>query len=152
VSGQQHAPAALYSRGRPGTHSTGGCVWAGGKSRPHRVSIQDRPACRESLYRLSYRAHNWYQYPHESAFRRRFLNSVTSHPNTSYLREQGCEDPWLFFEAKGGPREESFGNTERGVADRVPFAGDQILWVADLFPSLGNFRFTSQLQLLPFGI
>jgi hypothetical protein len=21
-----------------------------------------------------------------------------------YLREQGCEDPWLFFETKRGPR------------------------------------------------
>jgi len=27
VSGQQHAPAALYPRERPGTHFTGG--WAG---------------------------------------------------------------------------------------------------------------------------
>jgi len=26
VSGQQHGPAALYSRGRPGTHFTGGWV------------------------------------------------------------------------------------------------------------------------------
>ena len=26
VSGQQHAPAALYPRGRPGTHCTGGWV------------------------------------------------------------------------------------------------------------------------------
>ena len=25
------------------------------------------------------------------------------HPDTVYLREQGCEDPWLFFEAKSGP-------------------------------------------------
>ena len=45
VSGQQHAPAALYPRERPGTHCTGG--WVGpragldrwGKSRPHRDSI-----------------------------------------------------------------------------------------------------------------
>ena len=26
MSGQQHAPAALYLRERPGTHFTGGCV------------------------------------------------------------------------------------------------------------------------------
>ena len=26
VSGQQHAPAALYPQERPGTHFTGGCV------------------------------------------------------------------------------------------------------------------------------
>jgi len=63
VSGQQHVPTALYPRERPGTHFTGG--WVGpragldrcGKSRPHRVSIPDRPARSQSLYRLSYRAH-----------------------------------------------------------------------------------------------
>ena len=42
VSGQQHAPAALYPRGTHGTHFTGG--WVGGKSRPHRDLIPDRPA------------------------------------------------------------------------------------------------------------
>jgi len=34
-----------------------GPVWTGGKSRPHRDSIADRPARSQSLYRLSYRAH-----------------------------------------------------------------------------------------------
>jgi len=34
-----------------------GPVWRGGKSRPHRDSIPDRPARSQSLYRLSYRAH-----------------------------------------------------------------------------------------------
>jgi hypothetical protein len=29
VSGQQHAPNALYPRGRPGTHCTGGWVATG---------------------------------------------------------------------------------------------------------------------------
>ena len=62
VSGQQHAPAALYPRERPSTHFTGGWwaqgpVWTGGKSRPHRDSIPDRPARSQSLYRLSYPAH-----------------------------------------------------------------------------------------------
>jgi len=33
-----------------------GPVWTGGKSRPHRDSIPDRPAHSQSLYRLSYRA------------------------------------------------------------------------------------------------
>jgi hypothetical protein len=27
---------------------------------------------------------------------------------TSYIREQGCEDPWLFFEARRGQRAEGF--------------------------------------------
>jgi len=31
-----------------------GPVWTGGKSRPHRDSIPDRPARSQSLYRLSY--------------------------------------------------------------------------------------------------
>ena len=34
-----------------------GPVWKGGKSRPYRDSIPDRPARCQSLYRLSYRAH-----------------------------------------------------------------------------------------------
>ena len=34
-----------------------GPVWTGGKSRPHRDSIPDRPARSKSLYRLSYPAH-----------------------------------------------------------------------------------------------
>ena len=35
-----------------------GPVWTGGKSRPHRDSIPDRPARSQSLYRLSNPAHN----------------------------------------------------------------------------------------------
>ena len=35
-----------------------GPVWTGGKSRPNRDSIPDRPARSQSLYRLSYRAHS----------------------------------------------------------------------------------------------
>ena len=34
-----------------------GPIWTGGKSRPHRDSIPDRPARSQSLYRLSYPAH-----------------------------------------------------------------------------------------------
>ena len=50
VSGQQHAPAALYLPGKdtvPILQEAGwapGPVWTGGKSRPHRDSIPDRPA------------------------------------------------------------------------------------------------------------
>jgi len=36
-----------------------GPVWTGGKSRPHRDSTPDRPARSQSLYRLSYPAHNF---------------------------------------------------------------------------------------------
>ena len=45
-------PGRTLPRERPGTHFTGG--WVGGKSRPHRDSIPDRPARSPSLYRLSY--------------------------------------------------------------------------------------------------
>jgi len=34
-------------------------VWSGGKSRSHRDSIPDCPARSQSLYRLSYPAHNF---------------------------------------------------------------------------------------------
>ena len=34
-----------------------GPVWTGGKSRPHRDSISDRPARSQSLYQLGYPAH-----------------------------------------------------------------------------------------------
>ena len=60
VGVQRHAPAAPYSRERPGTHCTGG--WVGlragldrcGKSRPTGIRSMDRPARSESLYLLSY--------------------------------------------------------------------------------------------------
>ena len=38
-----------------------GPVWMGGKCRPHRDSIPDHPAHNQSLYRLSYLAHSYYQ-------------------------------------------------------------------------------------------
>jgi len=63
VSGQQHAPAALYPRKEPAPilQEAGwapGPVWTGGKSCPYRDSIPDLPARSQSLYRLSYPAHN----------------------------------------------------------------------------------------------
>ena len=56
VSGQQHAPAALYPRERPGTHFTGG--WVGprfgldGQDILTRTEIRspDRSARSQSLY------------------------------------------------------------------------------------------------------
>ena len=64
VSGQQHAPAAS-TPGKdlvPILQEAGwapGLVWTGGKSRPHRDSILDRPARSQSLYRLSYLVHGF---------------------------------------------------------------------------------------------
>jgi hypothetical protein len=56
VSGQQHAPAALYPRERHGTNCTGG--WVGpragvdrcGKYHPTRIRFPDRSARSQSLY------------------------------------------------------------------------------------------------------
>jgi len=39
-----------------------GSVWTGGKSRPHRDSIPNRPARSQSLYRLSYPVHSKLRY------------------------------------------------------------------------------------------
>jgi hypothetical protein len=59
-----HALAALYPQERPGTHSTGG--WVGPragldrcrKSRPTGIRSPNRLARSQSLYQLSYLAHN----------------------------------------------------------------------------------------------
>ena len=64
VVGQPHALAAST----PGKETVPilqeagwapGPVWTGGKSRPHRDSIPDRPARSQSLYRMSYPAHSY---------------------------------------------------------------------------------------------
>jgi len=44
-----------------------------------------------------------------SVLRYKFSILDSYHPDTLYLRERGCENPWLFFEAKGGPRAKQFG-------------------------------------------
>jgi len=38
-----------------------------------------------------------------------FLILDTYHPDTLYMRKQGCVDLWLFFESKRVPREKNFG-------------------------------------------
>ena len=63
MSGQQHAPAALYPRERPGTHCTGG--WVGPRAGLEGREISPPPGfdprtiqpVAQSLYRLSYPAH-----------------------------------------------------------------------------------------------
>jgi hypothetical protein len=39
----------------------------------------------------------------------RFLILITYHPEALYLREKGCDDPWLFLGAERGPRAKPFG-------------------------------------------
>ena len=52
-----------------------GPVRTGGKSRPHRDSIPDRPASNQSLYRLSYPAHTL----------------VLTHGNKSHIQQQNAK-------------------------------------------------------------
>jgi hypothetical protein len=44
----------------------------------------------------------------KSGLRYKFLNFHSYHPDTLYLREQGCEDPLLFFENKKGSASKTF--------------------------------------------
>jgi len=44
----------------------------------------------------------------KSVLRYKFLIPDTYHPDTLYLREQWCENVWLFFETKRGPRAKNF--------------------------------------------
>jgi len=50
-----------------------GSVWTGGKSRPHRDSISDRPDRSQSLYRLSYHGPRDVWYPNEILAKIRYL-------------------------------------------------------------------------------
>ena len=45
----------------------------------------------------------------KSVLRYTFLILDTYHPDNIYLRVQWCEDSWLFFEAKSGPRAKTLG-------------------------------------------
>jgi len=63
VSGQQHAPATLNPGENPiptlqEARWAPGLVWSCGKSRPLRDLIPDLQPVAQSLYRLSYRAHD----------------------------------------------------------------------------------------------
>jgi hypothetical protein len=62
VGGHPHAPAASTAGKDPipivqEARWAPEPVWTGGKSRPHRDSIPDRPAHSKSLHQLSYPAH-----------------------------------------------------------------------------------------------
>ena len=100
MSGQLHAPAALYPRERPGTHCTEG--WVGptaglnrcGKSRPQpRFDPRTVQPVAQSLYRLSYPAHC--SELHKRTIRLVIfylvclLNSYCSHVDQNLLKLQG---------------------------------------------------------------
>ena len=48
----------------------------------------------------------------KSVVRYKLLISDTYHPDTLYLRQQGCEDPWLYFEAKKDPSLKNLGDND----------------------------------------
>ena len=52
-----------------------------------------------------------YSYLSKLVLRYKSLILDACHPDTLYLREQGCEDSWLFFEAKRGREQNSLENT-----------------------------------------
>ena len=45
----------------------------------------------------------------KSVLRYQFLILDACHTDILYLHEQGCKDPWLFFEIKRGPLAQKFG-------------------------------------------
>jgi hypothetical protein len=72
VSGQQHAPAVLYPRERPGTHCTGG--WVGPRVGLDRgLDPRTVQPVAQSLYRLSYPAH---VYCHRHTILRTVLSDI----------------------------------------------------------------------------
>jgi len=84
VSGQQHAPAALYPVERPGTHCTGG--WVGPRAGLDERIISSSPGfdpgtfqpVAQSLYRLSCRANFYLMYhPKNYLLRLRKTTEIT---------------------------------------------------------------------------
>ena len=53
-----------------------GPVWMGGKFRPHRDSIPDRPALSQSLYRLSYPTHVRVKYISQRDFYEQYFVNI----------------------------------------------------------------------------
>ena len=89
MSGQQHAPAALYFRERPGTHFTGG--WMGPRAGLDGRKISSPPGFHprtvqpvaQSLYRLSYPAHtNTHKHTH--------IHTHTHTHKLTYIRYYFC--------------------------------------------------------------
>jgi len=69
---------------------------------------------------LTYTTH-MYEYLSKISLKYKFLLD-TYHPDTLYLHEEGCEDPWLFFKAKRGPQTNKFGK------HRLKTWGDTANW------------------------
>ena len=68
----------------------------------------------------------------------KFLILDPYHPNTLYLREQGCDDPWLFFETKRGAANKSVWETLVWTTEFDAWER----WIQRLFPSCVVLRIT----------
>ena len=66
----------------------------------------------------------------------RFLILSTTHPDTLYIRQQGREDAWLFFEAKRGPRAKRFGKRWFKLLIQPVYTIRDMIWSK---PGLPNF-------------
>ena len=64
---------------------TPGPVWTGGKPRPHRDSIPDRPARSQSLYRLGHPAHSSSIYETKNKLSKIAQNQFVMKSTSSYL-------------------------------------------------------------------
>jgi hypothetical protein len=62
--------------------------------------------------------------------RYKFVIFDTNHPETLYLRKQGCEDTWLFLEVKRGPRGKRFW--------KIWSSHHDLLLIAKTLPSKGK--------------
>jgi hypothetical protein len=71
-----------------------GPVWTGGKSRPHRDSIADRPARSQSLYRLSYPAHRTFRVPKIILNMNKQAHSPSGVATRYWLDGPGFESLW----------------------------------------------------------
>jgi len=111
--GQPHATTAYTPGKEPvpilqGAGWAPGPVWTGGKSRPHRDSIPNRPACTQSLHRQSYPAHYIYIYIYIYVFmcvniythththtHTSLFNSIRSPAASLRLRPEHSSQQWL---------------------------------------------------------
>ena len=81
-----------------------GSVWTGGKSLPHRDSIPDRPVRSQSLYRLSYPAHNNNNNNNNNNNKDQFVNIVNSQESTQPNMNSIIKTAAKFTEELSQPR------------------------------------------------
>ena len=119
-----------------------GPIWTGGKSRPHRDSIPDRPACSQLLYRLSYRAHWHWQWNTEVKAKVKFSLRSTFFWDDSFLHTLGTAYlyPLTWPHGRSGRfwrRESSLATTGIRTQDRSLFViPTALLWLLDNGPTL----------------